>query len=230
MFGGVKNENQKNAKSFDINAVPSRLAFQPAQINYAERLGLRSAGNQRFLRNGLNNSQKGISLRQNNNVRTEMNEQIRNVNEGNSSKGNQYAFGNPLKMIKEYKSQNMRKSMQKNAQSYYDGSNASTGDYFINEEADRINKIMKEPIEQLIQNMDKLSRPFSSEFRLHFGNQPNKQKPPLSKQLKKERAMTAGGANKMIIQKGKNNSQGMKIAESAYHIVGGKRNGPSLVN
>ena len=78
--------------------------------------------------------------------------------------------------------------------------------------------------------MDKLSRPFSSEFRLHFGNQPNKQKPPLSKQLKKERAMTAGGANKLNIQKGKNNSQGMKIAESAYHIVGGKRNGPSLVN
>jgi len=30
MFGGVKNENQKNTKSFDINAVPSRLAFQPA--------------------------------------------------------------------------------------------------------------------------------------------------------------------------------------------------------
>jgi hypothetical protein len=30
MFGGSKNENQKNAKSFDFNAVPSRLAFQPA--------------------------------------------------------------------------------------------------------------------------------------------------------------------------------------------------------
>lgn len=44
----------------------------------------------------------------------------------------------------------------------------------MNEEADRIQQIMQKPIEQLIQNMDKLSRPFSSEFRIHFGNQTNK--------------------------------------------------------
>ena len=42
--------------------------------------------------------------------------------------------------------------------------------------------------------------------------------------------MTAGGANKLIIQKNKNKNQGMKITESAYHIVGAKRNGPSLGN
>jgi len=45
MFGNIKNENKKNTKSYDFNAVPSKLAFQPAQIDYADRLGLKSAGN-----------------------------------------------------------------------------------------------------------------------------------------------------------------------------------------
>lgn len=30
MFGNFKNDNQKNTKSYDFNAVPSKLAFKPA--------------------------------------------------------------------------------------------------------------------------------------------------------------------------------------------------------
>jgi hypothetical protein len=62
---------------------------------------------------------------------------------------NQSHGGNPLKMIKEYKSATSGMGM----------SNASTKGY---EEMNRFNQIMHEPIENLVANMDHLSRPVSS--------------------------------------------------------------------
>ena len=55
---------------------------------------------------------------------------------------------NPLKMVKEYKSQHLKASVGKQSQSAY-GSNASTGAYLVNDEQDRVNRIMHEPIENL---------------------------------------------------------------------------------
>lgn len=83
------------------------------------------------------------------------------------------AAGNPLKMIKEYKSHHQQLGIHaKNSQSHFGGSNASTGDYWMppNDEAERINQIMHEPIENLLTNMDQLSRPISQRYQqLNFG-------------------------------------------------------------
>lgn len=68
-------------------------------------------------------------------------------------------------MIKEYKSATSGMSQ------------ASTKGY---EEMNRYNQIMHEPIENLVANMDKLSRPISSHNMLNA-----------NKLMKKERAMTA---------------------------------------
>lgn len=70
---------------------------------------------------------------------------------------------------------------------------------------------MHEPIENLLSNMGRLSRPVSSK---HVGGlvSGSRRIPPIK--AKKERAMTAGH------NKGFNRGQGvLKIAESAYHIA-----------
>lgn len=61
-------------------------------------------------------------------------------------------------MIKEYKTQ---KSVQGGGGSVSFKSNASTK-AFQNEEIQRLNKIMNEPIDNLIENMNMYSRPISS--------------------------------------------------------------------
>lgn len=72
-----------------------------------------------------------------------------------------YSSGNPLKMIKEY---NKKQSMGGQTGSLSFKSNASTREY-QNEEIERINKIMNEPIENLVTNInDYQQRPFSSNF------------------------------------------------------------------
>lgn len=70
-------------------------------------------------------------------------------------------------------------------------SNASTKDLLVNEEIQRVNKIMQEPVESLIQNLDKLSRPLSSHKmmgRAGYGTNYGSRGWP---HLKKERASTA---------------------------------------
>ena len=100
------------------------------------------------------------------------------------------------------------------SQSFY-GSNASTGVYPVNDEQDRVNRIMQEPIENLITNMNNLSRPVSSKFNLNL--QSNKMLFPKRYNRKKERAMTAGHKQGLpFVNRGPNTS--VKIAESAYHI------------
>ena len=59
-------------------------------------------------------------------------------------------------MIKEYKTNAAKTG------SISFKSNASTKEFHNNEEAQRFNKIMNEPIENLISNMNQLSRPVSS--------------------------------------------------------------------
>lgn len=116
-----------------------------------------------------------------------------------------YSVGNPLKMIKEYKS---KASV---AMSF--GSNASTKDA---EEMMRFNKIMNEPIERLLNNMDSLSRPVSSYNKIGKNNlllKSTKAIPKYGQKLgnlmhKKERAMTAH--NKLA---GRD-----RITRSAYHF------------
>lgn len=116
---------------------------------------------------------------------------------------------NPLKMVKEYKSQHRKVSVGKQSQSAY-GSNASTGAYMANDEQDRVNRIMHEPIENLLTNMNHLSRPVSSKHNLNM-LRASRRMPPY--RAKKERAMTAG--NDKAVPRGQG---GLKIAESAYHI------------
>lgn len=119
---------------------------------------------------------------------------------------------NPLKMVKEYKSQAQYQkiSVGKQSQSAY-GSNASTGAYLVNDEQDRVNRIMHEPIENLLTNMNNLSRPVSSKHTMNM-LRASRRMPPYK--AKKERAMTAGHDKGMP-----GRGQGaLKIAESAYHI------------
>jgi hypothetical protein len=98
-------------------------------------------------------------------------------------------------MIKEYKSATSGIS------------NASTKGY---EEMNRYNQIMHEPIENLVANMENLSRPLSSGQSMYG-----------IKQLKKERAMTAHNKNVSY----RNAVSGLiKIAQSAYHIGGHQKN------
>ena len=137
-----------------------------------------------------------------------------------------YASGNPLKMIKEYKTQNIGEASlgqkpHKNAASSIDHhSNASTKDMQMYDEVQRYNKIMQEPIENLITNMDLLSRPVSSKNVTGFqSNQANRySKYGASKGgFKKERAMTAH--NKTGLQSRAHKADSLlKIAQSAYHI------------
>ena len=118
-----------------------------------KRATLKSAGNARAMRKPTT-----LGLTHTNTEKPAL-ESLSNGNErtlaGNSSGFN--GAGNPLRMIKEYKSHNQQLGSQ------FGGSNASTGDYFIppNDEAERINQIMQEPIENLLSNMDQLSRPIS---------------------------------------------------------------------
>ena len=70
-----------------------------------------------------------------------------------------YGSGNPLKMIKEYKTQQSFAPSKKIQNSLSYASN-STKDQ--NEEMIRFNKIMHEPIDNLIANMDELSMPIST--------------------------------------------------------------------
>lgn len=119
---------------------------------------------------------------------------------------------NPLQMVKEYKSQQPKANMggKQSASAY--GSNASTGAYMLNDEQDRMNRIMHEPIENLLSNMNNLSRPVSSVHNLNLVRGGRKVPPYRSK--KKERAMTAVNEKGML-----GRGQGApKIAESAYHI------------
>jgi hypothetical protein len=95
-------------------------------------------------------------------------------------------------MIKEYKTQ---KSMQAGAGSVSFKSNASTK-AFQNEEIQRLNKIMNEPIDNLIENMNVYSRPISSSKQptnISVNNLGKNSKAgiPSIKKSKKERAMTA---------------------------------------
>jgi hypothetical protein len=93
--------------------------------------------------------------------------------------------GNPLKMIKEYKSATGGIS------------NASTKGF---EEMNRYNQIMQEPIENLMANMNYLSRPMSSHNMIQANNT-----------FKNKRAMTAH--NKIQMNYRKNTVGGnLKIA------------------
>ena len=83
----------------------------------------------------------------------------------------------------------MKPSIGKHSQSFY-GSNASTGVYPVNDEQDRLNRIMQEPIENLISNMNDFSRPLSSKYNMG-GLVSNKLLFKRSNR-RKERAMTAG--------------------------------------
>lgn len=88
------------------------------------------------------------------------------------------------------------------------------------DEVQRYNKIMQEPIENLITNMDLLSRPVSSKNHTGFqSNQANRYgKYGGSKSgFKKERAMTAHNKTGMQTRAHKADSL-LKIAQSAYHI------------
>lgn len=78
------------------------------------------------------------------------------VNIRDGQKDRIYSSGNPLKMIKNYKS-----SKGYNDVSMSFKSNASTKDIQF-EEQQRFNHIMNEPIENLLSNMEHLSRPVSS--------------------------------------------------------------------
>ena len=135
------------------------IGAPPAPVNSRymnKRATLKSAGNARAMRKpttlGLthtNTENPALESLSNGNVRTIA---------GTSSGFN--AAGNPLRMIKEYKSHNQQNKQlgihAKNSYSQFGGSNASTGEYFIapNDEAERINQIMQEPIENLLSNMD----------------------------------------------------------------------------
>lgn len=70
---------------------------------------------------------------------------------------------------------------------------------------------MHEPIENLLTNMNNLSRPVSSKHNLNM-LRASRRMPPY--RGKKERAMTAGN-DKTVLGRGQG---GLKIAESAYHI------------
>jgi hypothetical protein len=78
------------------------------------------------------------------------------------------AGGNPLKMIKEYTlsaGQPLINFTKEDSASQGLASNASTGEEFVgpvNEEAERINIIMNEPIENLLTNLEHLRRPIST--------------------------------------------------------------------
>ena len=81
--------------------------------------------------------------------------------------GNSSNTGNPLRMIKEYTlSANQPMNFTKDdSASQGLASNASTGEEFlgpINEEVERVNIIMNEPIENLLVNLEHLSRPIST--------------------------------------------------------------------
>ena len=69
-----------------------------------------------------------------------------------------YSSGNPLRMIKEYQTNKSKPGMT-GSMSFK--SNASTK-AFQNEEIQRLNMIMNEPIDHLIENMNSYSRPVSS--------------------------------------------------------------------
>jgi hypothetical protein len=93
-------------------------------------------------------------------------------------------------------------------------SNASTKDALVNEELQRFNLIMHEPIDNLLNNMEELSRPVSQgklknnamSLALRMGGQQ-------SGFLKKERASTANNRQYNSHNMTKNN-----IALSAYNI------------
>ena len=111
-----------------------------------------------------------------------------------------HSAGNPLKMIKEYKS---KASV---AMSF--GSNASTKD---NEEMLRFNQIMNAPIENLLCNMNNLSRPVSSNYNnmMKSTRQIPRYGPKIGSLIKKkERAMTA---HNKLAERG-------RITQSAYHF------------
>ena len=119
---------------------------------------------------------------------------------------------NPLKMVKEYKTQHLKASIGKQTHSAY-GSNASTKAFYVNDEQERVNRIMHEPIENLISNMNNLSRPVSSKHTINMLTAQRRINPYRNK---KERAMTAGNDKSLLASRGRAN--GLKIAESAYHI------------
>ena len=102
-------------------------------------------------------------------------------------------------MIKEYKS--------KGSVAMSFGSNASTKD---NEEMLRFNKIMNAPIENLISDMNRLSRPVSSNYNnlIKSTKAIPRYGQKIGSLIKKERAMTA---HNKLAERG-------KITQSAYHF------------
>ena len=113
------------------------------------------------LRMSSQNTRTNLALLSNNGVASHgaFSKSVTNFNSvAPKSNSRLYSSGNPLKMIKEYKT---KQSQQEAKGSISFKSNASTKEYQI-EENERQNYIMNEPIENLIANMSHLSRPMSS--------------------------------------------------------------------